>query len=137
MKDKKEKITKIIFETGLGYNEEDKEKLKKLIASYCRKRTGTSNSKIENVSGALLWVYSRINFLFEQDENWSQKSIAKKLNLKPKTISSKAGEIMNALKINFLDERFARKEVADKNPFKRFMVTQDGLIIPRRDNWGL
>jgi len=60
---KKELITNIIFKIDLGYIDEDKEKLKKLITSYCRKKTGISNSKIENISGGLLWVYSRINFL--------------------------------------------------------------------------
>lgn len=126
-----ENLENIIFGIELDYTEEDREKLKKLISSYCGKRVGVSNSKIENISGGLLWVYSKVNFLWEGDDSWSRGSIAEKLGVKSKTIGNKAAEIMKALGIGCFDERFARKNVADRNPFNKFEMRSDGFIVMR------
>lgn len=123
---KKEEISKVIFELDLLYTEEDKKLIQKLIESYFRKRN-LPNSKTEFVAGGLLWVYSRINFLFQHDDDWSQKELAKKLDIKPKSISRTSSVMFDRLKINCFDERFARKEVIDKSPFNNFFVTKEGF----------
>ena len=131
--DKKETITNTIFGINLNYTEEDREKLNELISSYCRKQVGVSNSKIENISGGLLWVYSKVNFLWEEDNSWSRGSIAEKLGVKSKTIGNKATEIMKALGIGCFDARFARKNVADENPFNKFGMTSEGFMVLREE----
>ena len=132
-KDKKEPVMKLIFELNLNFIEEDKEQLQKLIDTYFRKRNGVSNSKIENIAGGLLWVYSRINFLFQDDVNWSQKNLGVLLNLKSKTISRTASQMMDSLRIDYFDSRFARKEVAEKNPRNNFFMTKEGFIVTKND----
>ncbi|MEK6921309.1 MAG: DUF6398 domain-containing protein [Nanoarchaeota archaeon] len=127
---KKEKpVTELIFCLNIEYTQEDKMQLSKLIQSYFRKRTNYVNSSMENLAGALLWVYSRINFLFENDESWSQQSIAGMIGIKPKTISNTASRIMDSLNIDVFDERFARKEIVDKDPRKDFLMMPSGFIV--------
>lgn len=132
-KDKKELVFKQIFGLNLTFTSEDKEQIAKLIETYFRKRTNIANSTIENIAGGLLWVYSRINFLFQDNKLWSQQSIAGMLGIKPKTISSTASKIMNALKIDCFDERFARKNVAEQNPLNNFFMTKLGFILHKDD----
>ncbi len=131
-KDKKEPVTKLIFNLELGFSNEDKQQLNKLILTYFRKRT-VANSKIENIAGGLLWVYSRINFLFQDDETWSQKNIAKLLELKPKAISRKASDIMDSMNIDYFDSRFARKEISEKDPRNNYFMTKEGFIVTKED----
>lgn len=132
-KEKKEPVMKLIFESDLQFTDEDKKQLTNLTESYFRKRTRIVNSNIENMAGGLLWVYSRINFLFEHNDPWSQKNIAKLFGIRPKTVSSTASKIMDALRIDYFDERFARKEIAEKNPLNDFFMTQSGFILNKND----
>ena len=127
-KEKEKMVSELIFELNLEYTDEDRIQMSKLIQCYFRKRANYVNSNTENLAGALLWIYSRINFLFE-DKAWSQQCIAKMLRAKPKTISNTASRIMDALKIDIFDERFARKEVADKDPRNDFFMTPSGFIV--------
>jgi hypothetical protein len=128
-KEKKEPVTKLIFGLGMQFTPEDKKQIAKLIESYFRKRTNFVNSGIENIAGGLLWVYSRINFLFEDNKSWSQQKIAGILGVRPKTISNIASMIMSSLKIDCFDKRFARKEVAEQNPINNFVMTKSGFIL--------
>ena len=128
-KEKKGHAENLIFNLKLNLTPEDKIQLKKLIDSYFRKRTNITNSGIENIAGGLLWIYSRINFLFQYDEKWSQQSIAAKLGIKPKTVSNIASKMMDTLKIDYFDERFARKDVAEKDPRNDFIMTKSGFIL--------
>ncbi len=123
----------LAFNLGLVFSLEDKEKFTKLVESYFRKRTDIINSDINNLCGGLLWAYSRINFLFENNKNWSQQNIAQLLEIKPKTISNITSKIMHALKINCFDDRFARKEISDNNPIKQFVMTESGFIVHKDD----
>lgn len=115
----------------LHFTEEDKVLLTKLTQAYFRKRMGISNSKPEVTAAAILWVHSKINFLWEHHENWKQQPLAQLFSVKPKTIGNKASEIIKALKIDIFDERFCRKEVADENPFKQFVMLPSGLIVTK------
>ena len=132
-KDKKEPVMKLIFGCNLNFTDEDKQQLQKLIDTYFRKKTGVANSKIENIAGGLLWVYSRINFLFQNDERWSQKNLSVLLNLKSKTISRMASQMMDSLRIDYFDSRFAREEVAEKDPRNNFFMTKEGFIVTKDD----
>ena len=128
-KEKKEPVTQLVFNINLRFTEEDKIQLTKLIDSYFRKRANVVNSSIENLSGALLWVYSRINCLFQHNQDWSQKSIAELLNIKPEIISNTARRIMRTLRIDYFDVRFAREDIAKEDPQNNFLMTQSGLIL--------
>lgn len=130
MKETKKEVEKILFNLELSYNNEDKKNLQNLINSYFRNRN-IPNSKIEFIIGGLLWVYSRINFLFENDINWSQKEIAKKLNIESKSISRTASYIMKLMNIDYFDKRFARKEISKKDPRNNFIMTKEGFIVDK------
>ena len=132
-KDKKKPVMKLIFGCNLNFTDEDKQQLQKLIDTYFRKKTGVANSKIENIAGGLLWVYSRINFLFQNDERWSQKNLSVLLNLKSKTISRMASQMMDSLRIDYFDSRFARKVVAEKDPRNNYFMTKEGFIVTKDD----
>jgi len=128
-KEKEKPVAELVFSFNLNYTKEDKMQLSKLIQAYFRKRANYVNSSVENLAGALLWVYSRINFLFQHDDSWSQQGIAGMIGIKPKTISNTASRIMDALNIDIFDERFARKDVAEKDPRNDFFMTPSGFIV--------
>ena len=65
---------------------------------------------------------------------WSRLNIADLVGSKPKLVGNKTAEISRALKIGYFDKRFCRKEVADRNSFKRFKMTSIGLFIPNDEN---
>ncbi|MFT4326156.1 MAG: DUF6398 domain-containing protein [Candidatus Woesearchaeota archaeon] len=130
-KEKKEQVERIIFSLDLVYTNEDKKNIQKLIDSYFRKRN-IPDSRKENLAGGLLWVYSRINFLFQEDFEWSQKEIAKKIGIESKSISRMSSSLMNKMKIDIFDDRFARKEIIEKNPLNNFFMTKEGFIVDRK-----
>jgi hypothetical protein len=132
-KEKKEPVTELMLGCNLNFTDEDKQQLHKLIDTYFRKRTGVANSKIENIAGGLLWVYSRINFLFENDGSWSQKNLGDLLGIKSKTISRMASQMMDSLRIDCFDSRFAREEVAEKDPRNNLFMTKEGFIVTKDD----
>lgn len=132
-KEKKEPVMEIVFGLGLHLTAEDKCLLQNLIDSYFRKKKNFVNSKIKNIAGGLLWVYSRINFLFQYDNQWSQKSIAEKIDIEQKTVSRTASSMMDSLNIDFFDKRFAREDVAEKDPRNNFFMTQNGFILHKEN----
>jgi len=114
----------------LRFTEEDEKKLTDLWKKYYKK-TGSGSSQ-EVLAGAVLWTYSKINFLWETDKSWSQQHIADMFITKPKTISNKSREIINALKIKNWDERFCRKEVYENSPFNNLVILpESGYIVSR------
>lgn len=115
----------------LNCGPEDLQLIIKLVESYFRKRSYISNSKTEITAAGIIWVYSKINFLWEGNKKWGLENIAKLFDVRPKTAGNKASEIMKALKIDYWDDRFARAEVAKNNPYKKFVVAPNGMIIPR------
>jgi len=133
LKEKKDAVLEIILKLELNFTSEDKDKITKLIETYFRKRTNIINSDINNLCGGLLWTYAKINFLFENNKSWSQQNIGEILGVRPKTISNISSKIMDSLKINIFDERFARKEISDQNPLKQFVMTESGFIVHKDD----
>ncbi|MFH1089057.1 MAG: DUF6398 domain-containing protein [Candidatus Uhrbacteria bacterium] len=113
----------------LSHTTEDEDLLQKLCLHYSKKRT-IIGGKIESVAAALLWLYSRVNFLGEHEgKMWRQKDLAELCGTSTATIGSKASAIMKAMKIDLLDIRYSRKELARNNPMNQIRVDPEtGLI---------
>ena len=78
-----------------------------------------------------MWFYSRINFLSQDYDHWTQKKLADSLVITAKTISRTASSMMDALKRYYFDSRYARKDVAEKDPRNKFFMTKNGFIVDR------
>jgi len=132
-KEKRDEIFKL-YDRGLKelpHNKEDSNLIYKLTETYCRKRIDISNSKAKITAAALLWIYSKINFLSEGNKKWSKQSIADIFEASPKTIGDKASEIMRAMKIDYWDQRFARESIANESPYKKYVMTPGGFIMSK------
>jgi tetratricopeptide (TPR) repeat protein len=106
----------------LPHTKEDEEKINKLWRFYGRKKNIKSGQP-KSTAVAMLWAYARINFLWEQESNlWMQKSLAKICGVGTETIGRKTSELMKSMKIEMMDQRFARQEMADKNPMNKLLV---------------
>ncbi|MFH1440191.1 MAG: DUF6398 domain-containing protein [Candidatus Woesearchaeota archaeon] len=117
----------------LSYTDEDNKLIVKLWDKYWKKRKGNLKSSSEVLAAAVLWQYSSNNFLWEYDKTWSQKSLAELFQVNPKTIGENSRQIKKLLKIDYFDDRFCRKDVADKNPFKEMAVLPSGFILSKDD----
>ena len=117
----------------LSYTEEDEKLIEKLWKTYCRKRKGLTRTPVETWAASILWLYSKMNFLWENDRKWTQKALASIFNTRQKTISSKCTEITSLLKIKQWDERFCRKSIAESDPLYNFVMTASGAITSRED----
>jgi len=117
--------------TGLPHTEEDAEKIKKLWDGYFKKRKNISRTSAKAWAASVLWQYSRLNFLWEHDKKWAQKSIGTLFGVQPKAIGDKCREITALLKIKDWDDRFCRKSVAESNPLKDMVMLPSGFILTR------
>lgn len=117
----------------LNYDEEDEKLIQKLFFSYHKKIKGISRSSSEALAGAVVWLYSKLNFKFEHDKKWSREGIGEIFNANKKTVGNKASEIHDVLKIKIFDDRFSKKEIRDKNLFNEFVMLENGMIIPRKE----
>lgn len=136
MMNKNQKCEEVInlFENKLkelNPNKEDKKLIFKLVYTYYRKKKGVSNSASDVMAASFLWLYSKMNFLWESDKDWMQMNIASLFGIRSKTISNKSAEISKALKIQLWDDRFCKKKVLEHDPFKKFAMTAEGMIIPK------
>lgn len=120
---------------GLPHTEEDIEKINKICAAYGRKRS-VSYGDPKIMAASFLWIYSCINFLGEEEGGmWRQKSLSKLCAVNVNTISKWSRYIMDALRIEQMDQRFSRREVAEKNPWLKFRVDpRSGLIFSEDKN---
>lgn len=118
----------------LPHTEEDKEKINKLWRFYGRKRNVQSGQS-KSVAVAILWAYARINFLWEEEGKlWMQKSLAKICGVGTETIGRKTSALMKSMKIEPMDQRFARQEMADKNPMNKLLVDpKTGMLFFEND----
>lgn len=117
--------------SSLSHSDEDILLINNLINSYYRKRTGILNSAPETMATAFLWVYSKSNFLWEDNKKWSLQQLAELTGANPKTSGDVASKIMKSLKIGLWDRRFCRQDVMKDNPFDKFVMTKSGFIVPR------
>ena len=131
--EKYEKVVEFLLSKKevLNYNEEDSKILIKLWAAYWKKRKGKLNSSQEVLAAAVLWVYSSSNFLWEANKKWTQNSLSELFKVRGKTIGENSRQIRRLLKINNFDNRFCRKDVAERNPLNKFVVSPNGFILPK------
>lgn len=120
---------------GLPHTEEDVEKISKICAAYGRKRN-VSYGDPKIMAASFLWTYSCINFLGEEKSGaWKQKSLANFCGVNVNTISKWGRYIMTALRIEQMDQRFSRQEVAEKNPWLKLRIDpRSGLIFSEDKN---
>lgn len=105
-----------LFLKKLPHNNEDEEKINKIWRFYERKRK-FKKCHPEVMAGAILWAYARINFLWEHEgKKWMQKNISDVCGISAKVLGRAASALMDELDMEILDARFARQELADKNP---------------------
>lgn len=115
----------------LHFTEEDEKLILKLFDAYWKKRKGELRGDPAVLAASVLWRYSSDNHLWEYDKNWTQKSLAELFNVRGKTIGNTASEIRNLLKIDYFDDRFCRKSVAENNPMRSMAVLPNGFILPK------
>lgn len=105
-------------------NGEDEEKLRKIWKFYQRKRN-TAGGQAKALAAGILHAYARINFLGSEQKLWRQRNIAALCGVSESTIGAKAKQIFEGLKMEMMDQRFARASVAEKNPMNRMMVNPE------------
>ena len=132
-KEKKKEISEIIRNklASLNVSEEDISLIDNLVSSYYRKRKGISHSAPETMAAALLWAYSKSNFLWEGNAKWSRQGLAELFNANPKTVGDVASKIMKSLNIGYWDGRFCRQDVMKDNPFDKYVMNESGFIVSK------
>ncbi|HJX50446.1 MAG TPA: hypothetical protein VJ438_03215 [Candidatus Nanoarchaeia archaeon] len=132
-KDKNSMINSIISSkiSSLNPSNEDLFLISTLVGTYYRKKKDISNSATDTMAAAFLWVYSKSNFLWEGDKEWSLQGLSGLFNVNSKTVGAVASKIMKSLKIGLWDERFCKQSVMKDNPFDKFVMTQSGFIVPK------
>ena len=129
---KYDSITCLLFgKTELEFTDEDKQNITRLLDAYWKKRKGEIRTNSETLAAAILWQYSKLNGLWEEDKLWSQQGLASLYDVRPKTIGANATEITRLLKIANWDDRFCRREIADTDPLKNMVVLANGMITSR------
>lgn len=121
----------------LPHTPEDEEKLKKLWQAYGRKRRAPAGN-VHSVAAALLWVYARVNFLWDvQSKEWQQQHIAEIAGVSKSTLGQKAMAIIKSMKIEPMDLRYARQDIAEKNPFAQIRLDpRTGFLFMASDPLG-
>lgn len=119
----------------LPHSAEDEERIGKILEFYGRKRNAPGG-RAQTMAAGIVWLYARINFLSEKEgKQWTQAPIAKIFGVSPAALGKKAGELMDALKIDLLDQRFARREMAAQNPLMKMRVDpRSGLLFMENEN---
>jgi len=102
-----------------------------------RKRTIVYGN-VYNFGAAVLWVYARINFLWESEgKKWQQKELASMCNVSKSTLGQKVSKLIDSLKTYPLDQRFARKEMVEKDPLANLSIDPGSrMILPVDDMFG-
>jgi tetratricopeptide (TPR) repeat protein len=133
--DKHRQVLELILRNRelLKFTGEDEKLVAKLWAAYWKKRKGEIRLSPEALAAALLWQYSSMNHLWENDKNWTLTNIAAIYDQKPKTTGNNYSQIRKLLKIELWDDRFCRKDFADSNPFKEMAMLQTGFITTKNN----
>ncbi len=128
-----ENVLKILSEQTAKLSEEDKTLVTKLWTAYYRKRRGISRSDTKTLTAAVLWAYSKINYLWEGDENWSLEGVTGRIGANKKTVGQKTTEINRTLNIKLFDQRFACRKIQEGNPLLNMVMTPQGFITTKDD----
>ena len=113
-------------------DEECAELCTKLVQKLGRKRSYPLQSgRIEIWAAASVYTICSINFMFDKKSRLytPPAEIAEYFGASSSTIGQKSRVIKDLLKIsNLYDANFSLKEIADKNPFKHFVI-KNGLFF--------
>ena len=104
----------------------------KLIMKLGRKRDVPFKSgKVEIWAAAIIHAIGSINFLFDKsfEPYVTAEQISEYFGTKKSTVSNKARQIKDMLKLGYYDSNFSTKKMTENNPFKD-MVMVNGLIVP-------
>ena len=104
----------------------------KLILKLGRKRDVPFKSgKIEIWAAAIIHAIGSINFLFDKsfEPYVTAEQISEFFGTKKSTVSNKARQIKDMLKLGYYDSEFSTQKMTENNPFNN-MVMVNGLIVP-------
>ncbi|MEA3494705.1 MAG: DUF6398 domain-containing protein [Bacteroidota bacterium] len=104
----------------------------KLILKLGRKRDVPFKSgKIEIWAAAVIHAIGSINFLFDKsfEPYVTAEQISEYFGTKKSTVSNKARQIKDMLKMGYYDSDFSTQHMTGNNPFND-MVMVNGLIVP-------
>ena len=102
----------------------------KLLRTVSRKsKLNIARGKVEIWAAAIVYVISRLNFLFDKDSRnfISVDELCDSFNVKKSTVSKKATQIENICQISFFDKRFTNPVIAKSF---NFQMNPEGVIIP-------
>jgi len=103
----------------------------KLIKKLGRKReVPFKRGKLEVWAAAVIYAIGSVNFLFDKsfEPFMSPKQISEHFGTKNATVSNKARQIKDMLKIRLFSPEFSTQNMQDSNPFNE-MVMVDGFIV--------
>lgn len=131
------KIEKKIVELTQGFcsqklDNDYRQLCEKLIKKMGRKRNVPfTTGKIEILAASVVYAIGSINFLFDKsfEPYITAQEISDYFKTKNSTVSNKAKQIREMLKLDIFDNEFSTKHTKENNPFNNF-VTVDGLIVP-------
>ncbi len=104
----------------------------KLILKLGRKRDIPFKSgKIEIWAAAIIHAIGSINFLFDKsfEPYATAEQISEFFGTKKSTVSNKARQIKDMLKLRYYDSNFSTQNMIENTPFNN-MVMVNGLIVP-------
>ena len=104
----------------------------KLIKKIGRKReVPFQRGKLDIWAAAVVYTIGSINFLFDKsfEPYLSAKDISDYFGTSNSTVSAKARDIRNSLKLSMFDSEFSTSKMKEINPFNQFVMV-DGFIAP-------
>ena len=107
---------------------------RKLIAKLARKRPSPlARGDLRIWAATALYVIGGINFLFDraQDIFMTGDQISELTGVSKSTLSNKAKQVRELLKVQYFDPEFSRRKLLANNPIA-WMVECNGLIVDAR-----
>lgn len=104
----------------------------KLILKLGRKRDVPFKSgKLEIWAAAVIHAIGSINFLFDKsfEPHVTAEQISEFFGTKKSTVSNKASQIRDMLKMGYYDSDFSTQRITGNNPFNDMVIVND-LIVP-------
>lgn len=105
-----------------------------VVAKLARKRPSPMQSgRAATWAGAVLYALGQVNFLFDRstEPHATYDDLADAFGLSKSTLSQKAKQIRDILKMDWGTEEFLRTENVDQNPMIWF-IQVDGLVFDAR-----
>lgn len=115
-------------------NEEYTELCSNLVKKLGRKHdVPFKRGRLEIWASAVVYAIGQINFLFDKsfEPHLTPDDICNYFNTKKSTVSSKAKTIRDILKLEYYDKEFSTENMVENNPFNNFVMTEEGIIVPK------